>query len=96
MLDLIAISGLLTGVKTAANMTQALLELKVESEVRGKVVELQSVILSARESAVRVRSALLASSKRIEELEKELATLHAWEAEKKRYAVSRPTSKRRV
>jgi hypothetical protein len=43
-----------------------------------------------------LRAELLAAYKRIEALEKELATLHAWEAEKKRYAVSRPTPKRRV
>jgi len=42
-----------------------------------------------------LQSELLSARKRIEELEKELATLREWEAEKKRYALSRPTSKRR-
>lgn len=43
-----------------------------------------------------LQSELLAAHKRIAELEKELATLHAWQAEKNRYAVSRPIPKRRV
>ena len=43
-----------------------------------------------------LRAELLAAHKRIGELEKELATLRAWEAEKKRYGGSRPTPKPRV
>jgi len=95
MSGLTAIAALMNGFRAVTDITRALLELKVESEVRGKVVELQSVIFSAQEPAMQMWSELLSAHKRIEELEKELATLRAWEAEKKRYAVSRPTSKRR-
>lgn len=42
-----------------------------------------------------LQSELLAAHKRIEELEKELATLHAWQAEKTRYTLTRPVPKRR-
>lgn len=88
MPDLSAISGLMTSFKSISDIMQALLALKVESEVRGKVVELQSAILSAQSSAMSAYTDLLAATKRTEELEKELAALRAWEAEKQRYALT--------
>lgn len=85
MPDLSAITGLIASFRAASDITRGLLELKSVSEVQGKVIELQSVIMSAQNAAMTAQTDLAAALQRIEALEKELGSVQGWEREKRRY-----------
>lgn len=88
MPDLSLVAGLITNFSAAQNIAKAMLELKTISEVQGKVVELQSVIMSAQSSALAAQAEQSALVQRVAELEKEIADIKAWEAEKQRYQLN--------
>jgi hypothetical protein len=85
MPDMSFAAGLLSSFSAAQNIAKALLELRTISEVQGKVVELQSVIMAAQSSALAGQAEQSALIQRVADLEKELAAVKAWEAEKQRY-----------
>lgn len=62
-----------------------MLDLKTATDVQGKVIELQSVILNAQSSALAAQSEQFISLQRISELEKRIAQIEAWDAETGRY-----------
>lgn len=85
MVDIASITAAVTGLKTAADIAKSMIGLKTESEIRAKVIELQSVILAAQSSALAANSDQFALLERARELEGELASVKAWESEKQRY-----------
>jgi hypothetical protein len=85
MVDMASISAAVTGLKTATDIAKGLMDLKTTAEVQGKVIELQGVILAAQSSALAAQSDQFTLLERIRELEREMAQLEAWDAEKKRY-----------
>ena len=85
MVDLTAISVISTSLKTAADITQAMIGLRDASMIQGKVIELQRVILSAQQSALTTQSDQFDLLARIRDLEKHVADLEAWNAERQRY-----------
>ena len=50
-MDYSAIKGMMASLKAATDISKALFELKVTAEVQGKVIELQSALMSAQSSA---------------------------------------------
>lgn len=74
-----AIAGL-SAVKTAFDLAKALKDMDTAAARNAAVIELQEKIFTAREA----QTALL---ERVGELEKEVARLKDWEAEKQRYAL---------
>lgn len=86
-MDLTLIGGAVTGLKTAADIAIGFSKLNTMAEVQGKAIELQQVILSAQSGALAAQSAQFSLVDRIRELEREVAEVKAWEAQKQRYAL---------
>ena len=56
-MDMSLIQGTISGLKIASDIAKSFLELKSISDVQGKVIELQSAILSAQSSALDANAA---------------------------------------
>jgi ribosomal protein L29 len=91
-MDMNLIQGTITSLKFAGDVAKSLLELKTLGDVQGKVIELQSAILSAQSSALSANAEQSAMVEEIRELKKEIAKVKAWETEKQRYKLTNPWS----
>lgn len=89
-MDMALIQGTISGLKTAADIAKGLMELKSISDVQGKVIELQSAILSAQSSALSANADQAAMAEQIRVLEAEIASVKAWETQKQRYKLVSP------
>jgi hypothetical protein len=89
-MDMGSIAAAASSLKAAADIAKALSELKTFSEVQGKVIDLQREILAAQSSALLAQSEQFTMLKRIDDLEKEIAHVKAWEAQKQRYQLHEP------
>jgi hypothetical protein len=85
VIDYGSISALATSLKTAADVTKAMVGLRDEAKLQSKIIELQGIILSAQAAALSTQSSQLTLLQRISQLEKEMADMEAWDAEKKKY-----------
>lgn len=92
MVDLHMIQGTIASLKFAGDVAKSLLELKTLGDVQGKVIELQSAILSAQSSALSANAEQSAMVEEIRKLKEEIAKVKAWEAEKQRYKLTNPWS----
>jgi hypothetical protein len=81
MVDISAISGGLTALKAAKDIAETLINLRDTAKFQAAVVELQGKILAAQSDQFTLLE-------RVRELEAKMAQLEAWEAEKKRYALT--------
>lgn len=90
MVDLALITGTISGLKTAGDIAKSILEIKSISDVRAKVIELQSAILSAQSSALEANANQSALVEKIRTLEKEIADIKAWDTQKQRYKLISP------
>jgi len=74
--------------KTAVDGLKSVLSLqtlKVRNELQGRIGEVESAFAEARETVHTLQVERTASTARIEELEREVAQLKNWDAEKERY-----------
>ena len=71
--------------KAAKDIAQAMASLQDAAALQQKQVEFQSKLLDATSAVFSAREERSAMLERIGELEKEIARLEAWEAEKQRY-----------
>ena len=85
MIDMASIAAAVTGLKAATDLAKSFVDLKSAGEIQAKVAELQAVILSAQSSALAAQSEQFTLLDRVRNLEKHIASLEAWDAEKKRY-----------
>ncbi len=85
MVDMVVIQSAVTGLKTAADIAVSISKLKSGAEINAKAIELQQVILSAQSNAFAAQSEQFSLVEKIRDLEKELASLKAWDTEKSRY-----------
>lgn len=90
MVDMALITGTISGLKTAGDIAKSILELKSISDVRTKVIELQSAILSAQGSAFEANANQSALVEKIRALKEELARMKAWDRQKQRYQMISP------
>ena len=88
MIDMASITAAVTGLKAATDLAKSFVDLKTTGEIQGKVVELQTVILSAQSSALAAQSDQFSLLNRIGELEKEVTQFKNWETEKERYKLT--------
>ncbi len=84
MADL-AIGGALASLKAAGDLASSFLKMRDIALVQGKVIELQSVILSAQQSALAAQGEQFALLDEKRGLERHIAELEAWDREKNRY-----------
>ena len=84
-MDLTWIGPLSTSLKTAADLTKTMVGIRDATMLQSKIIELQGVILSAQSSALSAQTTQFSLLDRVRELEKEMADLEAWNAEKEKY-----------
>jgi len=90
MVDMMTLQGAITSLKTAADIAKGIFDLKSMADVQGKVIELQSTILTAQSSALAAQSEQSVMVQRIRDLEEEIAHIKAWEETKQRYQLISP------
>lgn len=86
------IQGTIASLKFAGDVAKSLLELKTLGDVQGKVIELQSAILSAQSSALSANAEQSAMVEEVRKLKEEIASVKAWESQKQRYKLTNPWS----
>lgn len=84
-MDLTAILGVAQSLKVAGDLTKAVVDLRDAQLVQSKVIELQSVILSAQSSAMLAQQEQFTLVERIRSLETEVADLKAWDTQADEY-----------
>lgn len=87
---MVMLQGAISGLKSAAEIAIGLSKLRTMTEVQGKAIELQQIILAAQSSALSAQSDQLALIEQIRKLEKEVADVKAWDAQKHRYTLVSP------
>jgi hypothetical protein len=85
MPDLSAIGTIATSLNAAVNITRAMKDLSDWSAAQTQVIELQRTILEAQSGIFAANEERHALIERIGHLEKEIAELKSWDAEKRRY-----------
>jgi hypothetical protein len=85
MVDISAITGMLSALKSAVDIAQTMKTLGDTAALQAKIGELNSKILDAQMSAFAANDERATLIERVSELEKELARFETWEAEKQRY-----------
>lgn len=88
MLDITHAMELAGFLKTAGEMTKAMIGIRDGAVLQGKVIELNGIILSAQGSALSSNQDQFALLQRVSNLEAEVAKFKNWEAEKERYALT--------
>ena len=88
MTDIAMISGTITSLKAAFDISKAMLGIRDTSLIQGKVIELQAEILTAQSSAFSAQTDQFTLLERVRDLEKQLTELEAWSAEKQRYQLT--------
>lgn len=86
--ELQAVGAVVGGLKTAFDLTKALLDVKGAVEVQGKVFELQRVILAAQSDVFAANQAQAALVNEVSALKAQIAELEAWDREKARYQLT--------
>ncbi|HZS83836.1 MAG TPA: hypothetical protein VFA50_13255 [Stellaceae bacterium] len=89
MADMSAIAAALAAFNTAKNIAQAMIGLRDAAAFQSKMIEFQSAILDAQNSAFAANDERAAMIERVRELETKVAKLEAWEAQKQRYKLDR-------
>lgn len=83
--DMSAVSALFGSLNTATEIVKSFVGLRDTAMIQGKVIELQTVILSAQSSAFAANATQTALLDQVRHLETQVASLKTWEAEKQRY-----------
>lgn len=87
-MDYSLIQGTVASLKAASDLARGFLDLKSIADVQGRVIELQSVILSAQTDALAANSQQSAMAEDIRKLRQQIADMEAWAAERERYALT--------
>ena len=83
-MDIGVIQGALTSLKAAADITKAITDLKVSSEVQGKIIELQNLLLAAQSSAIAATTVQIELNERIRSLEGQISAYDDWDRKSQR------------
>jgi hypothetical protein len=86
-MDFAAIQGMMASLKAATDISKALVDLKIASEVQGKVIELQGALMTAQNSALEATNALYSLQDRVRNLESQVQAFQDWGEQEKRYAL---------
>lgn len=84
-MDMTAIAAFTTSLQAATDITKSMLGLKVSTEVQAKIIELQSVIMTAQSGAISAQQSQFTMLAQVGKLEKEIARLKNIGDEKARY-----------
>jgi hypothetical protein len=84
-------AGMIASLKAAAELTQLAINARDAAVIRSKVIELQGQIVAAQSYTLAAQADQSALLSRERELEKEVADLKAWDTEKKKYELAKPS-----
>jgi hypothetical protein len=79
------IAGGLAALKSASELSKAIIDIRDATVLQSKAIELQRQILAAQESALAANERQTALLERIKELEEEVVGLKKWDADKSKY-----------
>ncbi|MFI5021149.1 MAG: hypothetical protein ACHQRJ_05790 [Alphaproteobacteria bacterium] len=85
MVNLSAIAGVASAVKSIYELSKTALELHDAAMIRAKVLEMQGEISAALASAITAQTDQMAMLEEVRELKAEVTRLKNWETEKQRY-----------
>lgn len=85
LMDMTLIQGTISGLRAASDIAKGFLEIKSMAEIQGKVIALQSAILSAQSSALSANADQAAMAEEIRQLKADLTSAKGWEVERQRY-----------
>ena len=88
MIDPSSIVTLVTSLQAASEITKVMVGLRDGAMLQAKAIELNGVILTAQSSALASNVAQAALLDRVGNLEKQIAQMEAWDAEKQRYELA--------
>jgi hypothetical protein len=88
MTDVAAISGAIQSLKSAFEIGKAILDLSVSAQIQSRIMDINSKILAAQESAVASRDYQSTLLQRVDDLEKRIAEFEAWDAEADTYVLT--------
>lgn len=89
MVDMSAIGAVATSLNTAVNIAKAMMDVRDATIIQGKVFELQRAIIDAQQSVFAANQERSTLVERVGELERLVAEMKAWEAEKQRYILQK-------
>jgi hypothetical protein len=92
MVDMISIQQAISSIQTVGKLAKSLVGIHDASLVQAKTIELNEAILGAQSSALSAQSEQFGLLERIGNLEKKIAQMEAWEAEKQRYELTELTA----
>lgn len=92
MIDMGSISAAVTSLKAAGDVAKGLIGLHTMAEVQSKAIELNQMIIDAQHQIFAPNAAQTALVERVRELEKEIASMEAWDGQKDRYQMCIPFS----
>jgi len=85
--DLGTIQATVTSLKAAFDIAKGISDLKTGSEVQAKVIELQQIILSAQENALRANTDQFELMNELKALREQLEGVNKWMDERNRYVL---------
>src|SRR4051794_6216029 len=85
MVEITAIASVLSSLKAAKDIAEAMITLRDSAAFQSKVIEFQSKILDAQSSAFSANEERTTLVETVRQLEKQIADLKAWDREKERY-----------
>ena len=89
-MDLLAIQAAITSLKSATDISKRILEIKSNSEVQAKVIELQAALLEAQGSAISATTAQFELQEKNRSLEERLRAANEWGDQESRYSLVCP------
>lgn len=87
-----AITGTWESLKVATHLGKAVMDLRIEGEVREKVIAMREAVLDAQQRMFEVQTSHAEMAEKVRQLEEELAKYQSWEHEKERYALQQTES----
>jgi hypothetical protein len=85
MVGITEIAGLMTSLKAASDIAQAMVDLRDAAAFQAKTIEFQRTISDALGRAIAAQQERAALLETVDELKKEVADLKEWETQKQRY-----------
>jgi hypothetical protein len=92
MIDLTFLPSAISGLKTAADITTAIVKAKNSVEINAKAIELQGIILSSQSDAFNAQIAQMTLLEENRKLKDQLVDLEAFKRDMERYRLASPWS----
>lgn len=89
MVGITEFSALLTSLKSAKDIAEAMVSLRDTAAFQGKVIEFQNAIMDAQERVLAAQNERSSLVEKVAQLEQEVARLKAWGSEKQNYHLQR-------